>query len=94
VTENMLAGNWVTSGAYLSFERGAKFSWDVTTTGDHACGPWQVKNGQLHMKATHANNGQQASWVFNLSNVSRNEFTMTLSVPPYNSYYLTRNTGY
>ncbi len=94
VTENMLAGNWVTSGAYLSFEKGAKFSWDVTTTGDHACGPWQVKNGQLHMKATHANNGQQATWVFNLSNVSRNEFTMTLSVPPYNSYYLTRNTGY
>ncbi|MBK5272891.1 MAG: hypothetical protein JJE22_17970 [Bacteroidia bacterium] len=90
VTKSMLTGDWSTNGAEIYLYKDGTMEWEVLSTGDNANGTWQFYNNQLYMYATSSKTGQRSTWVFNLSNVSRNAFTMTLSVQPYNTYSLVR----
>jgi len=90
VNKSMLTGDWSTNGAEIYLSQDGTMEWEVLSNGDNAYGTWNLYNNQLYMYATGSKTGQKSTWVFNLTNVSGNSFTMTLNVQPYNSYSLVR----
>lgn len=86
-----LVGNWSTNGAAIILGRDGEMEWYVLSNDDIATGTWKFYNNQLYMYATNTKTKKKATWVFNLSNVTANSFTMKLSVQPYNTYYLVRS---
>jgi len=94
IKKSMLVGNWSTNGAEIYLLKNGSMSWEVLSNGDNAYGTWRLNDNQLYMYATNTATQQQSTWIFNLSNVSSNAFTMKLSVPPYNTYNLVRMNDY
>ncbi len=86
--ETMFAGRWNITGANIELTPDGKMNWDMDN-GDYAYGTWKFLNNQLIMYAT-SRAGQNATWIFNLSNVTGNMFTMTLNVQPYTPYTMVR----
>mgnify|MGYP001202312446 CR=1 FL=1 len=81
-------GEWDVNGATITLSSNGNMSWDMDN-GDYAQGTWRYSNNQIVMKAT-SQNGQRANWVFDLFNITPNSFTMRLTAPPYNTYYMVR----
>jgi hypothetical protein len=91
VNEKWLAGQWDTKDAGIDLYKNGSMYWTMDN-GEKASGTWKFSNNQLYMypKASQKiANG--TTWIFNLSNVTPNSFTMTLSYKPFNTYYLIRS---
>ena len=85
-----LVGEWDTQGAVITLSSNGRMTWEMTT-GQNTSGNWQYYNSQLYM--TYPNQyGVSGTYVFNLSNVRPNSFTMVLTTYPYYRYDLTRYT--
>lgn len=84
-----ISGTWNANGDALSLSNNGRMTW-VLSTGQKASGSWKMENGKLHMDAVIASNNQKIFWLFNLSEVTGNSFTMTLDAKPYNRYHFVR----
>jgi hypothetical protein len=90
VDPNIFPGRWNTTGANITLNADGNFFWDVLSTGDKSSGSWKIYNNQLYMYPKQPGNDNPITWVFNLSVVNPNLFTMTLNTQPFNTYQLAR----
>jgi hypothetical protein len=92
VDEKLLEGQWDTKDAGIDLYKNGVMYWS-TDNGDRASGTWKFSNNQLYMYPKASNKvAANTTWIFNLSNVTPNSFTMTLAYKPFNTYYLIRST--
>lgn len=90
-----LVGKWRTSdnthqvGTLYQYDDGRMYYY--FDTGDSTYGRWQVSNNQLTLFYDQYF-GQGYNFVYNLSNVTDNSFTITYTLSPYNIYNAVRTT--
>jgi hypothetical protein len=91
VNEKLLAGQWDTKDAGIDLYKNGSMYWTMDN-GESTSGTWKFSNNQLYMYPKGNNKIANGTiWIFNLSNVTPNSFTMTLSYKPFNTYYLIRS---
>lgn len=84
-----LPGDWDDKGNAMSLEKDGSLKYSMAS-GDNGTGTWKIENNKLRIDS-HSNISQlNYTWYFNLSDIKKNSFTMTLTVKPYDTYHLTR----
>lgn len=86
-------GEWDTNNTGLDLNKDGSMYW-APDSGSSVSGTWRFDNSQLYMypkATTKIPNG--TIWIFNLSNVTPNSFTMKLANQPNIIYYLIRSQG-
>jgi hypothetical protein len=91
LTKEYFTGKWDASGATVALNADDTWTWvvpqDTTKTG----GTWELKEGLLQLSVPkHPRTGEKGSWLFNLSDITENSFSMKLSKEPYNYYFMIR----
>jgi hypothetical protein len=92
-TKELLTGKWVANppnGADIDLMKNGKMFWHVLSNGDHVSGTWKLLKGKLYLYPVNEENGKKAIWIFDLSKVTANSFSMKLTVQPYNNYNMSR----
>jgi hypothetical protein len=89
IDRKQLVGSWKATGENLSLESNGKMSYGLTN-GYKATGTWKVENNKLRLDETGGDGKQMSIWIFRVSKVTANSFTMKRDKPPYESYQLTR----
>ncbi len=95
-TSTLFVGKWEANspnGADIDLAKTGKLFWHVLSNGDHISGTWKFIKDKLYMYPVNDETGKKATWIFELSNVRQNSFTMKLSVTPFNIYNMVRKAG-
>jgi hypothetical protein len=87
ITAKNFVGEWDTPNAVITLSSNGRMTWEMNT-GQNTAGTWQLYNNQLYM--VYPVQGVMSTYIFNLSNVTPNSFTMLLTTYPYYRYDLTR----
>jgi hypothetical protein len=84
-----ITGTWNADGDVFSLLPNGKMTW-VLEDGSRASGNWKLENDKLKVNAVLEKNNQKQMWIFNLSGITGNSFTITLDASPYNTYNFVR----
>jgi len=89
ITAKNFVGEWDgPGGQVITLSSNGRMSWEAGN-GQNTSGTWQFYNNQLSM--TYPNQyGVTGTYIFNLTNITANSFTMLLTIYPYYRYDLTR----
>jgi hypothetical protein len=91
-TKEYLAGSWdAGSGSRIQLNSNGKLSWLIAGNKE-ARGTWSLKNNQLIMDIDHHPvSGRSAKWVFNITNIKTDSFTIILDATQAKTYHLVRS---
>lgn len=89
VKEKDIIGNWNADGQVFTFEKNGKMAW-VLGNGDKATGTWKIENNKLRLDGIMTRTQQKGYWIFSVSDMTGNSFTITSEKDNTISYYLVR----
>lgn len=93
ITKQYLTGKWdAGESVTITLKADGKLSWSIPSDTKEVKGTWLLKDNQLVMNIDRLPvTGKNAKWVFNISNVKKNSFTIILDAASVKIYNLVRN---
>jgi len=88
----MLPGTWKDGNNILTLNENGAMQFSIAT-GDQATGTWTIDGDILKLDATSTITKAKTIFLFKLSDIKKNSFTMSRTSAPFDSYHPTRQPG-